>query len=595
MPEEHSPLLTLIRQADEARQCELDRLAPRCDIGPSLAAMYLYVSEGIELPTGNSAHLQSCATCSCTLESVNRHLAASRLDHDAAGDNSPLRPERVTKSARRKTAPVDWLQSAIKPVVRHWRAAIGSLAAAAVIVFAVVAFFQHTPLARADLYADAANAGAPALFFMGSIRVMCSDDPEACARHQSALADAENRFRAAKAGMERVRSVNSQYAVDVMSAWQTLYCQLRAMGDIEKSIEQNKHAIAYARGDNPAGVKVGNWEAVHLDGLANTLAAAGDYDQARQVYDQVLVICEAEKGDPRDPHLGQAGYEGHLMGGLVPNCLRHVMLGIAQRDLPHAWQWQHRADHSMSDLLRTICELNGRSDVDASASLWELWNTLPADFRRLKRDYTEQERAQWPVGYVPYAPSEGYFHWIGAILYHEAVLQRLARDYAAAASTLERAATLEPFLTQFPDNDEYRLPLLLNIERARLAIAQKHYSLAAASIDTAEQYLRAVQEHYSRQATDQSFDPRFGGALVHKLPLSPARNAELALLRGVALLGQNPDDPQGRGLVERAYRIVVGLARGLPPETRERFLDRFADWRDLFEATKPTTMTGAGI
>jgi len=493
-------------------------------------------------------------------------------EHVQACQRCQRRLELIRTQSRRPVRLHFW-----KPGVRRV-VMVGSVAAA--VLIAVVLVWRSTPKALADVYADAANAGTALFYFLKDATVLLDDDPALLEQHRQALEAAEHKRDQALAAVERDPDNIHAPTMKALQAWQAVYCEYRALGLRDSAVAENRAALAYDR-DNPTGRPIGNWEAILLDGLGNTLAMFGDYGGARQAYVDSLELRLASGGHKPDPHRGEPGYEGHLAQEVVLFYFRLVMLSVAEDDLPQAWQWQVKAEKAMRDKLSTTCELNGVA-FPKDASVWQLWRALPAEYHDPKPVYSIEERQQWPQAWHVYEPGESCFHLLGALLYHEAILHRLAGDHAAAWQALERVETMEDWLTQNPGNDEYRLPLVLHIERARLAIINKDFPQALAHLEAAEAYLAAVRELFAKQASGEIDEPR-PAPDVNKLPISPSRRAELNLLRGIALRGQDPGNKEAQRLIKKALAVPQRMAERMTAVDRDRFWRQFEAWRRLAE------------
>jgi len=482
----------------------------------------------------------------------------------------------------------DGRPAAFLPRFRPWahprRWLLTGLAAAS-LVAAVTVFWRGTPRAMADIYADAANAGTAMFYFARDLTGLFDDDPAAAEQHRKTTEAERRKLREALDAVAKSPEPVKAPVLDVLFAWQGLYCAYRDVGLFEESVRENLAALAYVA-HNPSGRRAIEWECVFLDGLGNTYAAFGDYEAARKAYMDSIALRRQLPREFGDPHAGEPGYEGHRVHDLALLYLRLVMLSVSLEDLQEADQWQARAERTLRESLCTVCELNGIALPD-HATLWDAWNALPAEFQQPHAGYSNEEVAAWPSAWRVYGPVPTWLQFCGAVLYHEAILARLRGDVAAAQQALDRAGTFEDWLTRNPGNDEYRLPFVMRLERARLAIIRKDYAGALSHLDQAEQYVAAVQAHAAAVEAGEVVSQPIPD--VNKLPLSPARRAELNLLRGVALLGLDPASDDGARLVRRALATPVQLAAGLPPEQREAFLKQFESWQQLATQTAPTT------
>lgn len=461
---------------------------------------------------------------------------------------------------------------------RRWAVGGTGLAAAAAVVIA--AFVWTTPAVRADLLADAVNSANAFFDFLQSAGGLFSDDPAMAAAYRRAVEDSRRKRDAGRAAIDSQATLPEAEIMEFLFAWQNLYCALRNLGDMQAAVAENDGAFAYARARR-SDRRYKMWEQIYLDGLGNTFAAAGDYAGARDAYLKTLDARRHTPVDRADPHIGEPGYEGHLLQQIMPVYLRLTMLSIAEGRLDEARTWWTQAHRLNLQFFRTVCEMNDIS-LPASASLWEVWLAIPAQFRSPRSEYTAAEIAAWPQPWKVYGPYDSSLHWLGALLYHDAVVSRLEGNLAAAKAALDRAATLEDAATRCPANDEYRVPFLLHQERARVAIIENDFDHALSELDRADAYVAAIRRFFESPEADRAKVPD-----VSRLPISPSRRAEQRLLRGLALLGSDPKSTEGRKLVEAALSVPQKLAAAMPPAERDRFLNQFAAWQDLATGAYP--------
>lgn len=527
--------------------------------GPSLAEVYLSVVGEQPLNSEQQAHVASCRVCQRAIGLARREVEGVRAEE------SPLRLEE--QPARRRLR------------IPHFLVPTGLAAA---IIIAIGLIWHAVPTAMADVYADAANAGNAMFYFAANFASLFSEDPDMAEQYGKIIEDATRKRDDSLAVVRSAPDLSRAPWTDVFQSWQAIYQSLRELGDLTGAIRENRAALAYVA-DNPSGQRLTGWECVLLDGLGNTYAMFGDYAAAHRAYVDSIALRRQRPGQASDPHADEPGYEGHLAGELVIPYLRLVMLSIGQEDLQEAGQWQAQAEKTLRDCLHTICELNGNKPnsikLSVHATIWEAWNALPDEFHHPKAAYSNEEVKAWPPAWQVFGPDGAWLHFVGAVLYHQAVLQRLRGDYAAARQALDRAATLEDWLTQNPGNDEYRLPFILRLERARLAIVTGHHDRALKHLDEAEEYVATVKKHLTGvEAGEVASQPIPD---VNKLPISPARRAEVQLLRGIALLGLDPYSKEGARLIRKALAVPEKLATGLPAEQRQAFIQRFAPWQLL--------------
>lgn len=520
---------------------------------------------------------------------------------DGAIDRSPQRVEAILDRAAREAGyrPVSNLprQRASSFVVRHkWIAAIGSLATAAAILIGFGLVLRSTPV-RADIYADAAVAGSAWFRLMSSFDlVIDKESPEARAQLRE-LTRLEHEVRHDIEQIEQ-HNLKGRSVTTACQKWQAYYCLLRDLGKREDAIREVEAAVAFSRSqpDQP-------FLPVYLDGLGNVYAAFCEYDAARKAYlDSIQVrrddYAKAARNEPSrfscDPHWKEPGYEGYMWQAMTPMYLRLMRLAMAKGDLQEARAWQAKADRILAQFFIAARELasnpakeEGRNEPDAvrnapngaglCLSMWECWQALPAEYRQPKKSYAPDELRSWVQGF---SPSTSLCAWVRTVLYFEALLQCAEGNHSAAQLALDRAASVP----DFPDASEFKLPFMEGLQRARLEIIHKDYASALKAVAAARLYLLDP----SSSATEQA-------PAVNRLPLRPMDIAEMNLLEGVARLGVNCRDPEGRELVKSALAIPVKLAEELPPEQREAFLKQFEPWRNLLNKVMPAQPVGAEI
>jgi len=436
------------------------------------------------------------------------------------------------------------------------------LALAACVVLALLPFTRRGQTARADIFGDAVNAGSAWFRLVGSFEfVLDPDSPDGRAQQQT-LDDLAQKVRAGLERMPRTARDDpslTPFCID----WQSYYCLLRNLGRRDEAVREATAAIEFAKARVPAFVSV------FLDGLGNIHAAYGEYPEARQRYLESIELRRAKvlADWKKDPHYGEPNYEGHLGWGIAPMYLRLMHVSLAEGKLAEARDWHSAAQRALAQCIRTTLEMLVRPTPAADATLLQLFEALPDEYQRPKQDgqYTPEELRRWAG---PYWPTPSLPAWVRTVLYDEAVLLHAEGDHAAAQAALDRAATIQ----DYPDSSEFRLPFLEKLESARLAVIRKDYAAALAAVQAAREFV-----------LDPAVQPTDRSPQVNRLPTTPARAAELDLLEGVALLGQDPSNQTGRARVSRAMELPERLAAALPPERWAEFWRRFESWRLLAE------------
>jgi tetratricopeptide (TPR) repeat protein len=447
--------------------------------------------------------------------------------------------------------------------IRRW--AVGGAAATCLMFILAAIFFKQVEAVRAEdgLLRIAAAAGSVWLQFLAQADPFLSDDPNAISQRVAAMERVKARRDRGMAALQHSKDPNDPSLLDVRHPWQAYYCGLRDLGRRDEAVAEVQAAIEYTR-HNPTGAHWRDWEAIYLDGLGNVHACFGEFAQARDAYRRSIDARLALDGVIEDPNRSRPGYLGHNAIALAPLYLRMMLLSLAQNDVPQARDWQASAERVMREQLATICQLNGIG-LNEGASLWETWMALPPDFRQPRDNYTERELQAYGV----YRPASLTVAWVRAILYHQARLHDAESDYAAAGESLDRAAGVR----DYPLCDELRLSFAIPVEYARLAIARRDYATTLLRLDEAE--LVAGQMVVS------------GEPDINQAPIPPSRQAELRLLRGIALLGLDDKSEAGMRLVQKAIGVPEKMAATLSAAERAAFMKQFEPWQRLAGSSAP--------
>jgi len=427
----------------------------------------------------------------------------------------------------------------------HPRRWLLACTAAALLVGTVSFFWQSTPQAKADDSAiiEALKAGAGFFYFVRLADPFICEDAEACAARETAVQEAKAERDACLKAVEESKTFSDPRARGLWHSWQRYYEGLRDLGRRDECLAETQRACDYTL-DNPTGETATAWYPVYLDGLANSHLRFGEYTAAREFYSKSIEVREAEirRNVAKPGHEHKA--ETLRAQGLGPMYLRLTMLCLMEGHPSEARRWCDQAEAAMRDWMVRVCQLD-RREVPLNASMWEAWNRLPEEFRSPEEPLPSlQDQSYWAErlsrqsGEVVDVPGSSMLIWTRAVFYHQAVLAVADEDYPAAEQAMDRAESIK----DFPAQDELRLCFYIPLLRARLAIlAHKDYSAALRLLDDA-----ASKSGELRVPSDPN---------LNRLAISPARLAELHLLRGLALLGLEdagsvgPPRPTGDGEV----------------------------------------------
>jgi len=514
------------QQQDETKDC------------PTILRLWLHETEGRSL--GDFAeHVQPCSRCHRRLRSIRREI--ERID------------------TKKPAAGVPWVRSALSPVARHWRASLGSVAAAAVLVFAAVAFFQYAQPARAD--EALLRQIAIRLVFLPIADPFVSDDPSALA---SRLAEIDQlkverdqflRFAASSSDFEARQKANH----DTMQPWHGVYRRLRDIGRFDEAIIEAQKLIAYIQADTDLRNPHGPLKSTLAD-LGNIYLAMSDFANARAAY--AASIAERQEyvrvtslDPPEHPD-----NIGNPIQTLVPLYWSMSNVAIAEDNLGEAREWMDRGDEAFLGYFAGICCSNG-IDIPDNAGLVAAYRAAPRECQTPLEHPSEAQLAAFAATYHGWKPNSGLVTKLRAHLYYKARLALAEGNTAQAQYELDAGRTVAYYACHDEDRLDFNEPLLA----ARIAIAEKRYREASALIAEAEQHTGLPS------CSDQA----------NNRPIVSARIAELTLLKGVALLGLNQSDEEAAHLIEQALAVPEKLAAGLPVEQRKTFLSQFVEWTKL--------------
>jgi len=453
---------------------------------------------------------------------------------------------------------------ALMPVLRHWRPGIGGLAAAAVIVFAVVTFFQRTQTARAD---DAlCRRVALQLMFLPIADPFISDDPSALAARLDEIdqlkAERDRFLRlAADAPDEKARNQANSTA---MQPWHGVYRRLRDLVRFDDAIREALSLVEYIRSDanlrNPHGplksalADLGNIYLAMSD-FANARAAYAASISERQEYVRVTRLIPPDHPDN----------VGNPIQTLVPLYWSMNNVAIAEGTLAEAREWMNRADEAFRVYFTGICLSNG-IDLTAETDAVTALRATPHFFRFPPENPTEEQTAGFAATYRGWKPNAVFVTKLRAHLYYKARLALAEGDTRRAQQELDAGRTVAYYACHDEDRLDFNEPLVA----ARIAIAEKLYQDASAHISEAEQ-------HSGLPACSD---------LANRRPISTARLAELTFLKAVARLGHNPADEEGERLLERGLKVVDALAAEIPEPTRAAFVKQFDALKTLADGVR---------
>ena len=355
----------------------------------------------------------------------------------------------------------------------------------------------------------------------------------------AAYREAELTVAEARVELRKALAINDRAKHDPWPAWTRLYRNLRAMGKWEEALAEAQAFVAYAKRQNamPDRYSPYYWS---LNDLGDMYQALGDYENALACHREALHAGRdyhewfhrtGRSGDRR-PH----ALESALACALAPRLWKLSTLAAAQGDQRTAWDYHEQAGQLLTDFFQKDCAFRGLT-VPPDATLFDLCMAVA------------------PVG-------DRHFKTPAVLvrqhLLHEAMLLRIDRKPEAAAETIERLQAIP----DYPRADDFRQDFRIPMEELRIAVARGDYAAALSAADEAEQHT----------------DMRYREGYPFQGPIGTLARAELRFLRGVALAGLDPKDPDALGMIESAIEVVEQSAASLPETQREQLLQRFANW-----------------
>lgn len=357
---------------------------------------------------------------------------------------------------------------------------------------------------------------------------------------KDARAKAEQAVAEASAELEVARRIGPP-THDPWIPWTKLYRNLRALGQWDKALLNAKDFVAYAKEEYESSDQRYSMYYSALTDLGNIYLAIGDYENALAYHQQSLGVAREyqewrltlKHADELSPIL-RARRLGDTM---APRLWSLCAIAAARNDLPAAWEYLDQAEDLLHEFFRLKADAEAWTVAD-QASLWELALAADATNDRALDSMVVKVREH---------------------LLRRARLARVSRDLEAASEALRMGSQLP----SHPYADESRLDFSEPMERLRIALARGEFAIALEHADDAEQH--TGPRHFDRYPDHP--------------PIRVLARAELRFHRGVALAGLDGDDPEGARLVESAVETIEQIPASLPQMQRERFRERFADWR----------------
>ncbi len=448
-------------------------------------------------------------------------------------------------------------KSADEPISASWRYRLGGLAGLGLAAGLLLLIAHLQTPAEADLLHDAVQQGDALFAFSGIARLPFLGND------RDALLALERDVEEWKRERDRLRDAYvaspESRTNAVFQVWQSYAVGLRELGFREESVAETLAAIEFDR-----RYATGHWRHIYLDCLGLTHAAFGDLAAAERAFRDSIDIRKLMPGNDGDPHRNDQGYHGHLAYDLLIPYLRMMMLNLAMGDISAARRWHDDAAAMLQQRWTTICEM-AAVPLRSGATALEAYTAAPEIFRSPPPTTDAALRREVAARFKVYTPHRPEVTLLRTQLLHTAIIRRHEGDLRGAKVALQRAGKLP----DFPEADEFGLPMLEAIEAARIALLEGRSEHAIAATHAAEAYNRKLGPD----------EPP-----VNLLITSPQRKAEIGMLRGLALLQQDPRSIEGRAAVEHAARLVEALSLRVRPELRKDFLARFTALRLLVKS-----------
>lgn len=572
----------LLQRWNRARLEEACGALGACKSGPSLAAIYLHIVEGMELPAEQVLHIEVCPVCHRLRERIEQSVESGQAGHG--------RPQHTAPPAHRETAPLfraarlssERIRAFLSGSLRRW-AIGGSVAAAACVLLGIILVLAWQP--RPALAQTAREAARQWIFAPGIGEPLLSNDAAALQERVVAIeavqAKRDELLTQAANYMQAGQVTKAQDLLDaICKAWSGLYRRERDIGRWNEAATEVRQCIAYIDHLVPFGeYPPVSWRHVCMLDLGDTLALLGDFDGARSAYEESLATREVVWLRGFNSQASRVAAYASDVGPPVYGCLRS--LAVAHGDVAAAREWHARADAALRDYFVGVCRAAGRAIPD-DLTPFEAFRAMPPEFQHPPTRPGEDYLASFRQRYNGWEPSPGVIRRLREHLVGEAQLWRVQGDFESAATALTQAEQVPYYF----EHDEERTPLHLPLEWARVYIARGDFRRAY------EQTLAATAN------LDQpSFDGRPAGTLL-RLEVQLVRATVLvgADLAHVAV-GGSPADPgrdvheasvheDGRQLLDQARRSAQTLAAYLPEPARENFLRQFRTWDELAKAAR---------
>lgn len=480
------------------------------------------------------------------LDALLRKWHQQCADQAAASRDRLLRAlaeeRRAATQAEQPTSNIPIVRTVVQAMGTHRYKRVAAFVAVLLGVVAVALMFWPLSRTGAALAMELRQVGfAPGLPPAPGIWIELDDPDE--------VSEAEAAIEAAREELEQALAIGQEAIQNPWIPWTKLYRNLRSLGRWEEALDEMHKFAAYAEEQDQTPDRYTMYY-TSLSDLGNTYAALGDYETALAYHEESLDVARdyqewyhrTGRSEDRRPH----AHAWALAFTLAPRLWALSTLAAAQGDQNTAWDYHNQADTLLAESLRQKCAFRGLS-VSPDASLYDLCMALA------------------PV-------SDRSFETLAVVvrqhLLNEASLLRTDRNADAARDILELAKTIPDYARA----DDFRQDFYIPMEELRIAIARGDFAAALAAADQAEQHA----------------GPRDRKPLIDQPPIGPLARAELQFLRGVALAGLYPDDPEALRLIESAINSVHQSATPLPKTRREQLIERFAEWNRVADVLRRT-------
>lgn len=378
------------------------------------------------------------------------------------------------------------------------------------------------------------------------------------------LIDCAGALARLRAEVEQARRTRDAFvagaqAHDALVAWQTLYNDLKDLGEWDDAVNEARAALAYCD-DNPQG-PASSWRWTCLHDLGEIHTARGDFRLAGDAFARSIELRQA--GIDKAPPATQADAR---VQSLPVMYWRLANVALLEDDLERAGEALRASEELLRHHFRAVCEAAGVPARPRSARLFDAYRAMPAEFRAPPEPLTAELLRDAAARYGGPVPSLTGVMMLRGHLHHAARLARLRGDPDEAERLIGEARSM-PY---YPAADEYYVLFWEALEAARIAMAHRDFSRALREADEAARHTGAIVV--------------LDGSGPSKAALGPERLSELDFLRGAALLGLNAEDEEGRRLVLRAVALPRAWEdRITDPQRRAALRKRFEAWYELVE------------